>query len=136
MLVAVPLALGLAACGERQAAPTADSQKIAARLDSTTLLPAMKAAFAQQKTWHIDGRMTSGGDTLLTIEGVGQAEPPTLSMELSGSAVGGDSAKLVLTGGRLYLRMADVAPDGKYLAVEADDPALGESPADVRPQRR
>jgi hypothetical protein len=118
VLVAVPLALGLVACGGDQRAEQSVGQ-----LGQATFLPAMKAAFAQQKSWHVDGKMTSSGDTLLTIKGVQQAEPPALSMELSGSAVGGEKAEVTVTGGSLYLRSKDVAPDGKYLAVDLDDPA-------------
>jgi hypothetical protein len=115
-----PLVIGLTACGgDQRAQPVA-------QLDRATLLPAMKGAFAQQRTWHVDGKMTAGGDTVLTMNGVQQAEPPALSMEMSGSAVGDDKAKVIVTGGRLYLQAKDVAPDGKYLAVELDDPAAGE----------
>ncbi|MFC5261375.1 hypothetical protein ACFPJ1_04565 [Kribbella qitaiheensis] len=119
-VVALPLILGIAACGgDQRAQPVA-------QLDQATLLPAMKEAFAQQRTWRVDGKMTAGGDTVLTMNGVQQAEPPALSMEMSGSAVGDDKAKVIVTGGRLYLQAKDVAPDGKYLAVELDDPAAGE----------
>jgi hypothetical protein len=116
----LPLILGLTACGgDQRAQPVA-------QLDRATLLPTMKGAFAQQRTWRVDGKITAGGDTLLTMNGVQRVEPSALSMEMSGSAVGGDKAKVIVTGGRRYLQAKDVAPDGKYLAVELDDPTAGE----------
>jgi hypothetical protein len=141
IVAAVPFALGLAACGNDKpeatgykpstpatAADTAAPVKPAApaRLNRVTFVPAMDAAVAKQKSWSISGKMTSAGKTLLTIEGVQSAQPVAMSMEMTGAAFEGKTAKIILIKNVAYASIPGATPKGKYLKVEAAEGEFGE----------
>lgn len=139
----VPLALGLAACGN-DARPDATGYKPSApattpaatntaaplkpapvaHLNRVTFVPAMDAAIAQQKSWRVKGEMTANGKTLLTIDGVQTAKPVAMSMTMTGPAFDGETAKVVMIGNVAYVSIPGTTPAGKYLRV--DDVESGE----------
>ncbi|MET9275615.1 hypothetical protein [Kribbella sp. NPDC003557] len=145
---AVPLALGLAACGGEPkatgykpstpatttAAPKADATNTAAaakpvaHLNRVTFVPAMNAALTKQKTWRIAGTVTGNGTTLATISGVQSAKPPAVSIEMSGLAFNGRTIRMIGTGKAAYLSWPGKTPAGKYVkvtAAELADPKNG-----------
>ncbi|TDU90173.1 uncharacterized protein DUF1396 [Kribbella voronezhensis] len=136
--IAVPLALGLAACGgadKKEAtgtlptpvtssSPTAPATTAplkaapVAHLNRVTFVPAMNAAFGKQKTWRTVATMTAEGRTVMTMSGYQQAKPLAASLEMSGLAFQGKTAKMVVVGGMLYMSMPGVSPAGKFLKVD------------------
>jgi hypothetical protein len=140
--VALPIMVGVAACGgEKQnqangnmpsapvssttAAPPKAAQPVV-RLNRASFMPAMNSALTRQKTWRTTGRVTVGGETVLTITGFQQAKPLAVSMEMSGKAFGDRKARIVRVNGFVYLSVPGLAPAGKYVKVDAtsSDPAL------------
>jgi hypothetical protein len=133
----LPLALGLAACGNDQpdatghkpSAPvestTAAPQKAApgAHLNRVTFAPAMNAALTKQKSWRVSGTMTSGGSTVLTIDGIQTVEPVAMSVAMTGAPFDGKTAKVVLIGSTGYASIPGETPAGKYMKFEAGDSA-------------
>ena len=135
---AVPLALGLAACGNDQ--PEATGYKPStpagkpvttnttaplksapvAHLNRVTFVPAMDAAITKQKSWRVTGKMTANGTTLLTMDGVQTTDPVAMSMEMSGTTFEGKTAKVILLGSTIYVSIPGTTPGGKYLKVKAD----------------
>jgi hypothetical protein len=145
-VVALPLVLGIAACGGQQktnsaadsrpmptpvstpasrTAPPKAAQPVA-HLNRASFLPAMNSALAWQKTWRMWARMTAGGKTVMTITGLEQAKPLAVSMEMSGEAFGGGKARIILVNDFAYVQMPGLAPTGKYLKLDAkfSDPAV------------
>jgi energy-converting hydrogenase Eha subunit A len=139
----LPLVLGLAACGAEKPAATgykpsvptstpvvttttAVPQKVApvAHLNRVTFVPAMKAAITKQKSWRITGKMTAEGSTLLTIDGVQTAQPAAMSMEMTGAAFQGKTAKMVVVKKVAYVSIPGMTPAGKY--VKIDDGQAGD----------
>lgn len=132
-VAAVPLALGLAACGNdkpeatgyKPSAPvstpvatnTAAPQQAApvAHLNRVTFVPAMTTAIAKQKSWHTTGKMTANGATLLTMDGVQTADPVAISMTMTGEAFQGKTAKIVVIKNTGYVSIPGMTPAGKYL---------------------
>jgi hypothetical protein len=132
-VAAVPLALGLAACGNdkpeatgyKPSAPvstpvatnTAAPQQAApvAHLNRVTFVPAMTTAIAKQKSWHTTGKMTANGTTLLTMDGVQTADPVAISMTMTGEAFQGKTAKIVVIKNTGYVSIPGMTPAGKYL---------------------
>lgn len=134
-VAAVPLALGLAACGNgdpkatgyRPSAPaetpTAVVTKTAlpivkapsARLNRVTFVPAMKAALTKQKSWHIVGKVTANGSTLMTMDGFQTAKPNAMSMEMAGAAFQGKTARIVAVKNVAYISMPGLTPAGKFV---------------------
>ncbi|QNE19608.1 LppX_LprAFG lipoprotein [Kribbella qitaiheensis] len=145
--VALPLALGLAACGgsdgknsangsmpsvpvSTETAPTSAPPTTAppapvAHLNRVTFLPAMNTALTKQKTWRTTATMTAGGQTIMTITGYQQAKPLAASMTMTGQAFEGKSAKIIVLGSKLYMSMPGATPAGKYLMIDTKvaDPA-------------
>lgn len=132
-VAAVPLALGLAACGSdkpeatgykpstpastpvatntatpRQATPVA-------RLNRVTFVPAMTTAIAKQKSWRVVGKMTANGSTVLTMDGIQTAKPVMMSMTMTGQAFQGKTAKIVVIKNTGYVSIPGLTPAGKYL---------------------
>jgi hypothetical protein len=130
----LPLVLGLAACGNDEPAATgyrptvpvetstAEPQKAApvTHLNRVTFVPAMDAAIAKQKSWRITGKMTAGGSTILTMDGLQRATPVAMSLEMSGAAFEGKTAKVILIGTTAYVSLPGETPKGKFLKVRAD----------------
>ncbi|TDW60952.1 hypothetical protein [Kribbella pratensis] len=136
-LAAVPLALGLAACGNSDPkatgyrpsipaeTPTAVTTKTAppivkapaARLNRVTFVPAMNSALTKQKSWRIVGKMTVDGTTVMTMDGFQTAKPPAASLTMTGGAFGGKSFKVLAIGKTAYLSIPGMTPAGKYLKV-------------------
>lgn len=132
---AVPLALGLAACGSDKPeatgykpspvattpAPTpstttkaADPVQPAARLNRVTFVPAMTTAVSKQKAWHTVGTVTANGSTLMTMDGYQTTNPVAMSMEMSGAAFQGKSAKIVVIKNTGYVSIPGMTPAGKF----------------------
>lgn len=134
---ALPLALGLAACGSntpqatgyKPSAPvesaTAAPLKPApvAHLNRVTFVPAMNTALTKQKSWRITGTMTANGSTFLTMSGVQTAKPLAMSMDVSGAVVGGKSAKIILVDKTLYTSIPGMTPAGKYVKAKGAEAA-------------
>ncbi|GAA1592328.1 hypothetical protein [Kribbella karoonensis] len=140
---AVPLALGLAACGHDKPdatgykpspvattpAPAPATTKAAdpvqpapvAHLNRVTFLPAMNTALAKQKSWRITGTVTASGTTLMTISGMQSAKPAAASIVMSGAAFDGRTARMVAVGKALYLSLPGKTPAGKYVKITAAD---------------
>jgi hypothetical protein len=135
---AVPLALGLAACGNSEPkatgykpspvastpapkpAPTtkaADPAQPAAHLNRVTFVPSMTAAVSKQKAWHTVGTVTAGGSTLMTMDGFQTTNPVAMSMEMAGAAFQGKTAKIVVVKNTAYLSIPGLTPAGKYKKV-------------------
>ncbi|MEV6265527.1 hypothetical protein AB0L64_00070 [Kribbella sp. NPDC051936] len=131
---AVPLTLGLAACGNNEPAATGykpstpattpAAQKPAtttakpatvARLNRVTFVPAMTTAIAKQKSWHTTGTMTVNGTPAMTIDGYQTTNPVAMSMEMSGAALEGKVGKVIVVKGTAYVSMPGLAPAGKFV---------------------
>jgi hypothetical protein len=141
LLVALPLALGLAACGsepkeqstghlpstpvQTTAAQQEAAQPAAAKLTKASFVPAMNAALASQRTWRITGRMTANGRTIMTLSGYQQAKPLALSMAMSGAAFRGGTAKIIVVNGSAYVSIPGSTPTGKFVKLDADDAQVG-----------
>lgn len=143
-VAAVPLILGLAACGSgnpeatgyRPSVPvdqpvasnTAAPLKPApvAHLNRANLVPAMNAALTKQQSWRIALDMTANGTTLLTMNGIQTAKPLAMSMDFSGAAIGNKSGKIILVGKTLYTSIPGMTPAGKYVK------ATGANAAELR----
>jgi hypothetical protein len=127
----VPLALGLAACGDKKpaAAPpapvpvptTVEAQKAVAttpppvvRLNRATFVPAMNAALAKQKSWRTSLQLQVRYQTVLTSEGVQTFKPAAMSLTMSGAAFKGKTAKIIFVKGNGYASIPGVTPAGKY----------------------
>jgi len=133
---AVPLALGLAACGGEPKAtgykPTtpadtpAASQPVAtttvappkpapvAHLNRATFVSAMTTAVSKQKTWHTVGTITANGSTVMTMDGYQTTNPVAMSMEMAGAAFQGKTAKVILIKNTGYVSIPGVTPAGKF----------------------
>src|SRR5436309_829863 len=117
---AVPLALGLAACGGNEPAatgykpsvpavtPTATTSTTApkqavpvAHLDSASFMPAMKKGMAGKDTARMTMRMVAGGQTM-TVSGAVSMNPVAAQLDLVGAAFGG-RMKLILVDDVAYV---------------------------------
>ncbi|ONI68049.1 hypothetical protein BWI15_33925 [Kribbella sp. ALI-6-A] len=148
-VAALPLILGATACGAGSndsavtattdsmptpvvtpsVTPSAAPQKVVpapVRLNRVTFLPAMNTALAKQKSYRITGRMTAGGEVLMTTTGVQQTTPPAMSMSMTGVAFGGKTAKIVLVGKTLYMSLPGATPTGKYVKIDSSDPSMAQ----------
>ena len=131
-VVALPLILGVAACGAQKAdnsttnaggmptpvvtptaAPSKAAPPVVAHLNRVSFVPAMNSAQTKLKSWRMTGRMTYNGKLLMTMSGVQTAKPQAMSMEMAGEAFGGKSAKIVLVGKTLYMSVPGMTPAGK-----------------------
>jgi hypothetical protein len=140
VVAAVPLALGLAACGndkpeatgykpsvpsETPTVPKPDATSTTApakpatvaHLNRVTFVPAMTTAVGKQKAWHTVGTVTANGSTLMTMDGVQTTNPVAMSMEMSGAAFQGKTAKIVVIKKTAYLSIPGLTPAGKYKKV-------------------
>jgi len=134
-VAAVPLALGLAGCGNDTpeatgyksnipvVTTTATPQKAvpAPHLNRVTFVPAMNAALTKQKSWRISGTVTANHTTVATISGMQSAKPAAVSMEMSGPAFNGRTVRIVGVGKAMYLSLPGRTPAGKYVKVAAAD---------------
>ncbi|TDD57925.1 hypothetical protein E1263_21370 [Kribbella antibiotica] len=133
----VPLALGLAACGgnEKPAAvppPTPTPTTVASsepsktvetpiappavvRLNRVTFVPEMNSALTKATSWRTFATMKGNGQTLMTIRGVQSVKPAAMSMEMTGAAFKGKTAKMIVSGGAGYASIPGATPAGKYL---------------------
>lgn len=137
---AVPLALGLAACGNNKPeatgykptpvattpAPTPTTTKAADQpapvphLNRVTFVQAMTTAVGKQKSWHITGKMTAYGRLLMTMDGYQTAKPVAMSMEMSGEAFQGKTAKIVVIKNTGYVSIPGMTPTGKFAKFKSD----------------
>ncbi|MFI5691174.1 hypothetical protein ACIA58_05000 [Kribbella sp. NPDC051586] len=141
-VVAVPLALGLAACdndhqptGYRPSVPTDTPAAVTAkttappktaRLNRVTFVPAMNSALTKQKSWRITGTMTVNGTVGMTMNGVQTAQPSAMSMEMSGAAFGGKTAKMIQIKNVAYVSIPGTTPGGKFVKIKASNADLGQ----------
>ncbi|RZT12840.1 hypothetical protein EV649_7208 [Kribbella sp. VKM Ac-2569] len=132
---AIPLALGLAACGGEPKATgykpstpvstpaTATSsqapQKVApaAHLDAASFMPAMKKGMIGKDTARLTMRMVAGGQTM-TMSGVLSMNPLAAQLDMVGAEFGG-RMKMILIDDVVYLSTPDL-PAGKYLKIDAN----------------
>lgn len=132
---AVPLALGLASCGNDQpeatgykpstpaSTPSAEKPAVTntakpatvARLNRVTFVPAMTRAIAKQKSWHTTGTMTVNGTPAMTMDGYQTTDPVAMSMEMSGAALEGKTGKVIVVKGTAYVSMPGLTPAGKFV---------------------
>jgi hypothetical protein len=147
-LAVVPLVLGVAACGGSEepkssattttsttsnapastptpAPPTAAAPAVV-RLDRASFLPAMNTALAKQTSYRTTGKMTAGGEVLMTITGVQQTKPPAMSMSMTGAAFEGKTAKIIMIGKTLYMSIPGATPAGKYAKIDSSDPSMAQ----------
>ncbi|NIK55783.1 hypothetical protein [Kribbella shirazensis] len=142
---AVPLALGLTACGGtestgyRPSAPsftpvspiaTTAPLKAAsgAHLNTASFMPAMKKGMAGKDTARLTMRMVAGRQTM-TMAGVLSLDPLAAQLDMNGAEFGGRT-KMILVDDVVYLSTPEL-PAGKYVKIDAnsDDPlarSLGE----------
>jgi hypothetical protein len=132
----LPLALGLAACGNNDkpeagrdwgqmptASPTGANtaeplkQAPVVHLNRTTFVPAMTTAMAKQKSWKIVGTMTANGATVMNMKGVQTSKPAAMSMEMSGAAFGSGTGKVLLVKGVVYVSIPGTTPAGKFVKI-------------------
>lgn len=143
-LAVVPLVLGVAACGggeepkssgspSTQPSAPASTPVVAplkapavVRLDRATFLPAMNSALAKQTNYRTTGKMTAGGQVLMTITGVQRLKPPAMSITMTGEAFEGKTAKIVMVGKTLYMSIPGATPAGKYAKIDASDPSMAQ----------
>ncbi len=102
------------------------------RLDSTTLLAAMKQAVAPGQTVHM-AMLLDSGSAASSIESEGDIEyaakgiNAVLSMHLGGS--GGRAVEMRMVDGVIYMSMPPLTPKGKFLKLDPKDASspLGDS---------
>jgi hypothetical protein len=151
--VALPLILGLAACGPEKAdnnsaggatsttppastpvvTPTAEPQKVVpavTHLDTASFLPAMKKGMAGKNTVRVKMQMTAGGQNI-SMSAEQSMKPVAMKVDMSGAAVGG-KMKLILVKNTAYVSTPDV-PAGKYVKVDPKELGLEEMLADLDP---
>ncbi len=152
--VALPLILGLAACGAEKAnnsaggatsttpsastpveTPTAAPLKVApaaTHLDTASFLPAMKKGMAGKNTVRVKMQMTAGGQNI-TMSAEQSMKPLAMKVDMSGAAVGG-KMKLLLVKNTAYVSTPDL-PAGKYVKVKPEELGLEEMLADLDPAK-
>ncbi|HEY9334204.1 MAG TPA: hypothetical protein VIQ79_07285 [Kribbella sp.] len=136
---AVPLTLGLAACGNNEpaatgykpstpasttatpkpAATTTAKPATVARLNRVTFVPAMTTAIAKQKSWHTTGTMTVNGTPAMKMDGYQTTDPVAMSMEMSGAALQGKTGQVIVVKGTAYVSMPGLTPAGKFVKVKS-----------------
>ncbi|MEU8222202.1 hypothetical protein [Kribbella sp. NPDC048915] len=137
---AVPLALGLAACGNGEPAATGTkpsaavstptttttvtvptekpAQQVvpATHLDTASFMPAMKKGMTGKNTARLTMRMVAGGQTM-SMSGVLSMDPVAAQLDMVGAAFGG-RMKMILVGDAVYLSTPEL-PAGKYVKIDA-----------------
>jgi hypothetical protein len=136
-VVALPLILGVAACGADDlsidgggskpaaAKPTAAPLKAPARLTNASFLPAMNAATAKARSMESVVRYSADGQ-VVTMTMAQTLKPLAMKMEMSNPALGG-AVHIVVIKTTIYLAAPAVAPGGKYVKLNlrgSKDPAL------------
>lgn len=132
---ALPLALGLTACGGEPKAtgykPSAPSftpvapissiapQQVvpAAHLDTASFMPAMKKGMTGKDTARLTMRMVAGGQTM-TMSGDLSMNPLAAKLDMVGAEFGG-RMKMILVDDVAYLSTHDL-PTGKYVKIDAN----------------
>jgi hypothetical protein len=135
-VVALPLVLGVAACGAGQktnsagdsrptpapASSTAAPSKAAtqvAHFSTASFLPAMKTAMSSKKSLKSTMRMVAGGQ-VMTISAVQTTSPVAMAIDMNGKAFGG-KGRIVIVHGVMYVSMKSLTPSGKYVKVDTSD---------------
>lgn len=134
-VVALPLVLGVAACGVTDK-PTAGPKPAAAkttpaplkaptRLTAASFSPAMNAANAKAKSMESVVRINADGQ-VITMTMAQTLKPFATKLEMSSPALGG-AAHIISIKSALYVSAPNAAPAGKYLKINlktTKDPAL------------
>jgi hypothetical protein len=91
-------------------------------LDEATIVPAMKAAVADQQTARFTMR-TGAGAQSFTAEGdiAFRGTKPELALTMDGAAMGMGTIEMRLVDEVMYLSMPPVTPRGKFVEVTGDD---------------
>jgi hypothetical protein len=137
-IAALPLILGLAACGAEKADMTAADAgttptptpavtttaplkvaPAATHLTTASFLPAMKKSMVGKDSVRVTMRMVVGGQEVMTATGLQTMKPVAMQLVMNGAAFGG-KAKMIVVKGKLYLSTKDV-PDGKYVKIDPED---------------
>jgi len=134
-VAALPLVLGVAACGIEDTAgggtkppaskPTAAPLKAPARLTLANFSPAMNAANAKATSMESVLRINSDGQ-VVTMTMAQTLKPFATKLDMSSAALGG-AAHVIAIKGTLYVSAPNAAPAGKYLKINlktTKDPAL------------
>lgn len=134
----VVLPAGLAGCGDDprpQSAPSTTSTTPTATkptasapaagagaLTTASFLQATKKAVAGKDTVRMSMNMVALGQTM-TMNGVAKLDDknPAMSIEMSGAAFGGGTAKLILVNKKFYVSFPGQTPAGKFVKVDASD---------------
>lgn len=92
-------------------------------LDEDTIVPAMKAAVADEETARFT-MTTDAGAQSFTAEGdiAFTGTEPELALTMDGTAMGMETIEMRLVDEAMYLSMPPVTPRGKFVEVTADDP--------------
>jgi hypothetical protein len=87
-----------------------------------TLLPAMKAAVADNRSSHMT--MDLLGPQSMSMEGDLRydGDSPVLRMTLESAAFAGAVAEIRVIGGVMYMSIPPMTPEGKFLRIDPDDP--------------
>jgi hypothetical protein len=90
--------------------------------DEETLVPAMKAALAEQETAHVTMTTSAGGQSF-TAEGdlAFRGAQQDMRLTMDGAALGAESVEVRLVDRVLYLAMPPMTPKGKFLEVRPED---------------
>ncbi|WBQ05769.1 hypothetical protein [Kribbella sp. CA-293567] len=152
-VVALPMILGVAACGGGDKAtgdqagggttpsasvtsstPTAtpSSTPVAPpaaqeplRLTNASFLPALKAGTGQAKSWKAKTVMTAGGQKI-TMTSAQTTSPLAMKLEMALPAADG-AVQMILVGSNLYLSIPQQTPAGKFVKLDlknSKDPAV------------
>lgn len=91
--------------------------------DAEELLAAMKAAVQENETSHLVMEMSGNGQSM-TAEGDVSYAGGTTSMQLTMQSpeMGQGVIEVRMVAGMLYLSMPPMTPEGKFLALDVDDP--------------
>lgn len=91
--------------------------------DEETLVPAMMAAMAEQKSAHFTMDM-SGGGMAMDAEGdlVYRGKTQDMVMVMDGSSFGAGTIEMRMVDRVLYLSMPPMTPKGKFVEIRPDDP--------------
>jgi hypothetical protein len=130
--LAVPLTLGLAACGGDQkgsgylpSAPPVDGKTTAAplkaappmRLTSATFMPAMNTANKRVTSLEATGRVTFGGQ-VMTLKFAETIKPFALKMDMS---TPDGAMKMMLVKSTMYMSAPGLTPSGKFMKLNLKD---------------
>lgn len=132
--VALPMILGIAACGGNDKSagepngglPTPLTTKTTTtaplkaappmRLSNATFAPALNTATTKATSFRITGQMTMQGQSM-TMKAASTVKPFAMTMDMTGAALNG-TMKMIMVKGVLYLSAPGLTPAGKYAKLD------------------